>query len=69
MNYSSKYFLEYIWDIDEYPVWLAHYIDQTNYKGEYVMWQLCDNGKIDGIKGNVDIDVLYDVNIIKRLLK
>ncbi|NLL44735.1 MAG: hypothetical protein GX247_03600, partial [Mollicutes bacterium] len=66
MNYSSKYFLEYIWDIDEYPVWLAHYIDQTNYKGEYVMWQLCDNGKIDGIKGNVDIDVLYDVNIIKK---
>lgn len=65
MNYGSKYFLEYIWDIDEYPVWLAHYIEQTNYKGEYVMWQLCENGKIDGIKGNVDINVLYDVTLIR----
>lgn len=65
MNYGSKYYLEYIWDIDEYPVWLAHYIEQTNYKGEYVMWQLCENGKIDGIKGNVDINVLYDVTLIR----
>lgn len=65
MNYGSKYYLEYIWDIDEYPVWLAHYIEQTNYKGEYVMWQLCENGKIDGIKGNVDINVLYDVALIR----
>jgi len=24
-----------------------------------------NNGKIDGINGNVDIDVLYDLNIIK----
>jgi GH25 family lysozyme M1 (1,4-beta-N-acetylmuramidase) len=67
MNYSSKYYLENIWNIDEYPVWLAHYTNQTNYSGEYVMWQLCNNGKIDGINGDVDIDILYDPNIIKKL--
>jgi GH25 family lysozyme M1 (1,4-beta-N-acetylmuramidase) len=66
MNYSSKYYLENIWNIDEYPVWLAHYTNQTNYSGEYVMWQLCNNGKIDGINGNVDIDILYDFNLIKN---
>jgi GH25 family lysozyme M1 (1,4-beta-N-acetylmuramidase) len=66
MNYSSKYYLENIWNIDEYPVWLAHYTSQTNYSGEYVMWQLCNNGKIDGINGNVDIDILYDINMIKN---
>jgi GH25 family lysozyme M1 (1,4-beta-N-acetylmuramidase) len=60
MNYSSKYYLENIWNIDEYPVWLAHYTSQTNYSGEYAMWQLCNNGKIDGINGDVDIDILYD---------
>jgi GH25 family lysozyme M1 (1,4-beta-N-acetylmuramidase) len=66
MNYSSKYYLENIWDIDEYPVWLAHYITKTNYSGKYVMWQLCNNGRIDGINGNVDIDILYDSDLIKN---
>ena len=23
------------------------------------MWQICDDGKIDGIDGYVDIDILY----------
>ena len=23
------------------------------------MWQMCDDGKIDGIEGYVDIDILY----------
>ena len=66
MNYSSKYYLENIWDIDEYPVWLAHYTSQTNYTGEYAMWQLCNNGRIEGINGDVDINVLYNTSIIKK---
>jgi GH25 family lysozyme M1 (1,4-beta-N-acetylmuramidase) len=66
MNYSSKYYLENIWNINEYPVWLAHYTNQTTYSGKYAMWQLCDNGRIDGIKGDVDIDILYDLNVIKK---
>ena len=65
MNYSSKYYLENIWDIEEYPVWLAHYTNQTSYTGQYSMWQLCNNGKIEGINGNVDINVLYDLGILK----
>lgn len=59
MLYSSKYYLEQIWLEHRYDVWLAHYTSETNYKGKYRMWQLCSNGKVDGIKGNVDIDVLY----------
>ena len=59
MLYSSKNFLEQIWETDVDYIWLAHYIDKTNYEGKYYMWQLCENGKIDGIKGNVDIDILY----------
>ena len=57
--YGSKYYLNAIWKYHTAPVWLAHYTDQTNYDGEYFMWQMCDDGKIDGIDGYVDIDILY----------
>ena len=60
MLYSSKYYLENIWMYnDEYPVWLAHYIDETGYKGNYIMWQMTNIGEIDGIEGDVDIDIYY----------
>ncbi len=60
MLYSSKFYLENIWENkNEYPVWLAHYTEKTSYQGKYMMWQLCNNGRIDGINGDVDIDILY----------
>ena len=57
--YGSKNYLNAIWKYHTAPVWLAHYTNQTNYEGEYFMWQMCDDGKIDGIDGYVDIDILY----------
>lgn len=57
--YSSKSYLEQIWLESNYPVWLAHYTKQTNYQGDYVFWQLCSDGKIDGINGTVDINIRY----------
>lgn len=59
MLYSSKYYLENIWLERGYDVWLAHYTTNTNYKGKYYIWQRTSNGKIDGIDGAVDIDILY----------
>jgi GH25 family lysozyme M1 (1,4-beta-N-acetylmuramidase) len=60
MLYSSKFYLENIWENkNDYPVWLAHYTEKTSYQGKYIMWQLCNNGRIDGINGDVDIDILY----------
>lgn len=60
MLYSSKFYLENIWNNkNNYKVWLAHYTNETNYKGEYYIWQMCNDGKIDGINGDVDIDILY----------
>ena len=58
LNYGSKYYLENIWDID-YPTWLAHYTNKTNYSKDYKMWQLTENGLISGIQGFVDVNVLY----------
>lgn len=61
MLYSSKNYLENIWESVEYPVWLAHYTTETNYQGNYKVWQLCSNGKVDGIADNlVDINIRYD---------
>lgn len=60
--YGSKFYLQNIWDNEYYDTWLAHYINETNYEGNYTMWQLCDNGKIDGINGYVDIDIYYTEN-------
>ena len=61
MLYSSKFYLETIWtNKKNYPVWLAHYTKQTNYQGDYVIWQLCNNGRINGVNGDVDIDIMYN---------
>lgn len=59
MHYSSKNYLEKIWTTIDHDVWLAHYTKATNYQGAYRMWQLCNNGRIAGIDGDVDIDLLY----------
>ena len=57
--YGSKNYLKSIWKYHTKSVWLAHYTSQTDYDGEYFMWQMCDDGVIDGINGYVDIDILY----------
>lgn len=58
--YSSKNRLERIWNISGYPVWLAHYVKSTDYKGEYLLWQMSSTGHVDGIEDNyVDIDIIY----------
>ena len=62
MLYGSKNYLNDIWKYHEYDVWLAHYTDKTDYDSHYVMWQLCQDGKIDGINTLVDINVLYKNN-------
>ena len=60
MLYSSKNFLNNFW-INNYnkPVWLAHFIDETDYNGDYFMWQGSSTGLIDGIEGYVDMNVHY----------
>ena len=60
MLYSSKNYLENVWFETKYPTWLAHYTTQTTYQGDYYVWQLCSNGKVAGINGNVDINVMYN---------
>ena len=42
-----------------YTIWLAHWVDKTNYSGAYGIWQHSEKGRVDGINGNVDLDICY----------
>ena len=57
--YASKYYLEIIWDPAGYDVWLAHYVKQTSYEGDYSIWQTGSIGRIDGCSEDVDTDILF----------
>lgn len=58
--YGSKNYLNAFWEPIKYDTWLAHYtINNSDYDKEYIMWQLCNNGLVDGIDGDVDINVYY----------
>lgn len=45
--------------LDKYTIWLAEYRKVPLYQGYYNLWQYTSKGKIDGIDGNVDLDILY----------
>ena len=63
MLYGSASYLANIWENKfDYPVWLAHYTSKTDYSGEYIMWHMSNTGRIDGINGDVDIDVYFKNN-------
>ena len=62
MIYANKYWLYdnlNVQQISRYDIWLAHYIESTDYKYQYMMWQYTNTGKVDGITGNVDKNYCY----------
>lgn len=65
MLYSSKNFLNNFWENDmNYPVWLAHYIDETDYTGPFAIWQASAYGRISGIEGDVDMNIrINDISL------
>ena len=61
MLYGSKTYLEAVWKNDKkYQVWLANYVEDTSYMGDYKIWQFCQTGIVDGIGGKVDINIMYE---------
>ncbi len=60
--YSNKSWLRNQLNVDQlsaYKIWLAHYCTETDYDKKYDLWQYSSKGQVDGIKGNVDLDVSY----------
>ena len=60
--YASRHWYNNNLDMDkleDYFIWLAEYREAPLYQGYYHMWQYTSKGKIDGIEGNVDLNIAY----------
>ncbi len=71
MLYASKYWLESKLDynrLKDYDIWLAQWALKPTWNGDIGIWQYTDSGRINGINGNVDLDIAYKdyPNIINK---
>lgn len=73
MVYANKSFLSKNLDHEVienagYEIWLAHYTTNTNYTGDYKIWQYTSSGKIPGIANKVfDCNFMYSGTISMSL--
>ena len=47
-------------------VWAAQYYKECQYTGKYDIWQYSSSGKVNGIRGNCDMNYLYNESIMKE---
>lgn len=60
--YANKTWLTSKMDVNSlngYAIWLAQYASQPTYTGKYDLWQYSSTGKINGISGDVDLNISY----------
>lgn len=63
LNWLNNY-LDYEKLRNKYSIWLAQWSSSPSKNCD--IWQNADNGRISGISGNVDTDVIVNKNIIKK---
>ena len=56
--YGSINALRNFWQPMDYPIWVAHYTDEADYS-QYDYWQIASNGRVPGVKGYCDVDIMY----------
>lgn len=50
--------------VNQYKIWLAQWeVSKPTAKFNYDYWQYTSEGKIEGISGNVDLNISYDENL------
>lgn len=58
--YSNKFWWEnYLKGLERFTKWVAQYNSELTYKGSCDIWQYSSEGKVSGIKGDVDLDIGY----------
>ncbi len=60
--YASRHWYNnnlHVSQLENYNIWLAEYRSTPLYQGYYQMWQYTSKGSIDGIAGNVDMNISY----------
>ena len=56
-NHATRMF--HIEQVKDYPFWLAMYTDWMTFPYKFNMWQYTNTGTVPGVKGNVDINLLF----------
>ena len=46
--------------LEEYDKWFAYYDDEIYFPYQFKVWQYTDSGSIDGIKGDVDMNISFE---------
>lgn len=70
--YANKYWLLNKINVNnllanvDISIWLAEWNNEVSYPGIYTIWQYTSKGRVNGINGNVDLNYLYDDNIINN---
>lgn len=62
MIYSSMYWQAEIFDMGElkdYSFWYADYMETPQTPYDFTYWQYSDTGSVDGIEGNVDLNIQF----------
>ena len=62
MIYASRNMFAQCLDMDrlgDYELWLAHYANVPNFPYKYTGWQYTESGTVDGISGDVDLDLWF----------
>ena len=49
----------YLTELEQYPFWLALYSDRMTFPYRIEMWQYTDSGRVPGIAGNVDVNLMF----------
>lgn len=63
--YASESFVKTELDyasIEDYTIWIASYTENNelpDFKDRYDIWQFTDNGRMTGVNGSVDINVIF----------
>lgn len=56
-SWLLNYFTEEIFQ--KYDIWLAHWVETTDFPKAYGMWQYTSDGEVHGVSGRVDLDDAY----------
>lgn len=59
MIYANPYFLRNWFKPGHYKIWLADWKTQPSYAGTFYFWQFSATGRINGINGDVDVNIYY----------
>ena len=62
MSYFNTYqsrSMMYLYELEEYPFWLALYSNRMTFPYRIEMWQYTCTGRVPGIQGDVDINIYF----------